>query len=187
MMSKPFELILSDGYRNAHIGTCLHNDPENRLYDFMAVKLLDTTFDYQLRFEVDTTSKIIQQYDIVWVNTPNDILLSPKVMAILNELCPQQIQIFDATIECKDGFIDMYKAINILNEFDVSDSEKSRYKYFDDGEIRGYHKFVIKDQPMESIHIARDARLRPKIILSATLKEAFEKAKVKGCDYWAGD
>jgi hypothetical protein len=40
---------------------------------------------------------------------------------------------------------------------------------------------------MEPIHIARDAKFHPSIIISATLKEAFEKAKVKGCDYWAGD
>ncbi len=40
---------------------------------------------------------------------------------------------------------------------------------------------------MEKIHICRDKSFRPKIIISSTLKEALEKAKVKGCKYGEGD
>jgi hypothetical protein len=189
-MSKPFKLTISDGYQNAHIGTRLHEDPEHRRYDFMRVKSLDVTHNYQLDYKVLTTSKIIQRYDVIWVDTPNDILLSSKAIQILNELCPEQFQVFDATIECKDVVLDTYKAINILNEVDVSDQEKRKFYYLSDNKtICGYERggFVIKDQPMEPIHIGREKHSHATIIISATLKEAFEKAKVKGCQYWTGD
>lgn len=189
-MSKPFELTIADGYPNAHIGTRLYEDPEHRRYDFMRVKPLDVTYNYQLDYRVLTTAKIIQKYDIVWVDTPNHILLSPKAIQILNEVCTEQFQVYDAKIECKDGLIDTYKAINILNEVDVSDPEKRKFSYLtDDKTICGYewNGFVIKDQPVEPIHIGREKHSHATIIISATLKDAFEKAKVKGCEYWEGD
>lgn len=159
----------------------MHNDPEDRLLDFMQVKPLDMTFDYQLRYEVLTSKKIIESYGIVWINTPVNVLFSPKAMKIIEALCPEQVQVFDTVIECKDGVVDTYKALNILNEVDVSDPEKSVMS-----KVIGYNKCVFKDLSIEPIHIAQDAKFHPAIIISATLKEAFEKAKIKGCKYWPG-
>ena len=186
-MNKPFEWTIQDYYPNKHIGIYMYDDPEDKIYDFMATRSLDTNYDYHLRFEVETTARIIQKHDTIFNNTPVDMLLSPRITDILLTLCPEQIQVFDAGIECKDGIVDTYKAINILNEVDVSDLQLSKFDYFKDGDIMGYKKFVIKDTPMEPIHIARDALFHPSIIISATLKEALEKAKIKGCRYWAGD
>lgn len=189
-MTKPFELTVSDSYFNAHIGTCQHNDPEDRLYDFIQVKPLDMSFDYQLNYEVLTSTKIIQRYDVVWINTPVAMLFSPKAMAILNDVCPDQFQTFDAIIHCKDGVVDTYKAINILNEVDVSNPERRKFYYLTDSKtVCGYERggFVIKDESIEPIHIGREKYSHATIIISATLKEAFEKAKIKGCKYWPGD
>lgn len=186
-MSKAFELRGPDRYPNSYIGEYLGDPMQVEVYDFMRVKLLDLNHDYNLRFEVLTTMDKIRKYDLVQVNTPNNYVFSPKAMEILAALCPDQIQIFDTVIECKDGNIAEYKAINILNEVDVSDPEKRKFDYFKDGQIMGYSKFVIKDQSMEPIHIGREKHSHATILISATLKEAFEKAKIKGCQYWAGD
>ena len=162
---------------------------QTEIYEFMRVKPLDVQHDYNLRFEVLTTMDKIQKYDLVQVNTPQRYLFSPKAMGILNELCPDQIQIFDTVIECKDGQITEYKAINILNEVDVSDPEKSKFQYLRDKlTVIGYRegKFIFKNHSLEPIHIGRD-KYASSIIISATLKEAFEKAKIKGCQYWPGD
>jgi len=189
-VNKPFEWTIQDYYPNKHIGIYMYDDPEDKIYDFMATRSLDTNYDYHLRFEVETTARIIQKHDTIFNNTPVDMLLSPRITDILLTLCPEQIQVFDAGIECKDGIVDTYKAINILNEVDVSDPEKRRFNYLSDQKtVVGYERkgFFIKDAPMEPIHIARDKYSHATIIISATLKEALEKAKIKGCRYWAGD
>ncbi|QOL19462.1 imm11 family protein [Candidatus Bodocaedibacter vickermanii] len=160
---------------------------QTEIYEFMRVKPLDINYDYNLRFEVLTTMGKIRKYDLVQVNTPHNYLFSPKAIEILTALCPEQIQIFDTLIQCKDGNITEYKAVNILNEVDVSDPEKSKYKYFDSGRVRGYEKYVFHDDCMGRNHIARDTKFHAPIIISPTLKEAFEKAKIKGCKYWGGD
>ncbi len=186
-MSKPFILKGSNRYPNSYIGTYLGDPMQVKVYDFMNVKPLGSNYDYDLRFEVLTMMDKIQKFDIVQVNTPHNYLFSSKAMKIIQALCPEQVQMFDSAIKCKDGVVNTYKALNILNEVDISDPGKSKYKYFDSGRIRGYDKYVFKDIGMESIHIFRDSRFHAPIIISATLKEAFEKAKIKGCQYWPGD
>ncbi len=168
----------------------MHNDPDDRLYDFMQIRPLAIEFDYQLRYEVLTTRKIIENYGVVWINTPVAAIFSPKAMNIIKEICPEQVQVFDTIIECKDGVIDTYKALNILNEVDVSDPEKRGFYYLTDNKtVAGYERggFIFKSEPMEPIHIGREKHSHATIIISATLKEAFEKAKIKGCKYWPGD
>ena len=194
-MSKPFKLSITDYYpRNAYPIYSGSDEAMDKTIDFMDTKPLDKRQDYDLRFKIKATEEKTKKLDVLFTNAMMSVLLSSKAIKILNELCPEQFQVFDTVIECKDCMIDTYKAINILNEVEVSDSEKSIYercpRSLDPEEsIAGYKwgGFVIKDQPMEPIHIARDAKFHPAIIISATLKEAFEKAKIKGCQYWAGD
>lgn len=186
-MSKPFKLSITDYYpRNAYPIYSGSDEALDKTLDFMDTKVLDVKFNYGLNFKTKALIKQTQKLDVLFTNAMMSVLLSPKAMTILNELCPDQIQIFDAKIECKDGMIDTYKAINILNEVDVSDSEKSELKDLGDGCIVGYRKFVIKDQPMEPIHIGREKNSSV-VMISATLKKAFEKAKIKGCQYRSGD
>ena len=194
-MGRPYELKGPSNYPNSHIGVFLGPmDQHEKVYDFMGVKELDESYDYHLRFGVETTEKIIRKYDSIQINTPISFLFSEKIISILQELCPDQIQVFDTVIECKDGIITDYKAVNILNEIDVSDPEKSKYeKYTKDLDpnesIAGYRRggFVMKEEMLEPIHIGRDKYSHATIIISSTLKEALEKAKVKGCKYGEGD
>jgi hypothetical protein len=182
-MSKPFELGIAEYYpRNAYPIYSGSDEAMDKTLDFMDTKVLDVKFNYELYFKIKATTEQTQKLDVLFTNAMMSVLLSSKTMVILNELCPEQFQVFDATIECKDGVVDTYKAINILNEVNVSDPEKSVMS-----KVVGYLKCVFKEQPIEPIHIARDAKFHPAIIISATLKEAFEKAKVKGCQYRSGD
>jgi hypothetical protein len=189
-MSQPYKLTLIDNYGNSRIpvykGNIQHSD--KLLEVFYAVKPIDSNEVYYLEYRVDAKMRGLKQYDVLFTTAYLE-LYSHKAIKIMQEICPDQIQVFDTVIECKDGVVDTYKAINILNAIDVSDPEKSKYKYFEDGHPFGYERggCVIKKEPMEPIHIARDKRSSATILISATLKEAFEKAKIKGCDYWAGD
>lgn len=189
-MNQPYKITVIDNYGNSRIPVYKGDRTNSKkiIMDFLDVKTLSIKENYYLEYKVDATMKGLKQYDVLFT-TAYLHLFSSKSISILHEVCPDQIQAFDTVIECKDGVVDTYKAINILNAIDVSDPEKSKYKYFEDGHPFGYERggFVIKKEPIEPIHIARDKRSSATILISATLKEAFEKAKIKGCQYWAGD
>jgi hypothetical protein len=182
-MRKPYELTIIDNYGNSRIPVYQGDiQSSDKILDaFYGIKHLDLNESYHLKYKVTAGTKSLGQYDVLFT-TAYLVLFSPKAVAVLNAVCQDQIQMFGTVIECKDGVIDTYKAINILHEVDVSDPEKSVMS-----KVAGYLKCVFKDEPMEPIHIARDAKFHPAIIISATLKEAFETAKIKGCQYWTGD
>ena len=187
-MSNPFKLEINNR-PNAHTGGYLASDPmKKKVYEFMRTQKLDLADDYDLRFQVETTLEKMRKYDVIGNNTPIRYLFGPKAMDILMQLCPDQIQVFNTVVKCKDGDLTEYKALNILNAVDVSNPEKSVYDYISEtlappGTICGYDKCVFKENCMGDIHIARDAKCKSIIIVSETLKNALEKAKVKGFEF----
>ncbi len=183
-MGRPYEWTVADKYpSNSYAIYDDSNDTIDKTLDYMVCKQLDLKEDYFLKFKTRAKVENFKKLDIVFTNAFMNILLSEKIISILQELCPDQIQVFDTVIECKDGTITDYKAVNILNEVDVVDLIKSKKS-----SVSGYLKYYLReDNCMEKIHICRDKGFRPKIIISSTLKEALEKAKVKGCKYGEGD
>jgi hypothetical protein len=187
-MTQPFKLTVSN-HPNAHTGVYLGDDNmQDKVYDFMSVHTLDLDFNYDLRFQVETTQERIKKYDCIDINTPVAYLFNQKIIDIFMEFCPNQIQVFDAIVKCKDGDLSGYKAINILNALDVSDPEKSEYIYFSEDlappdQVMMYKKCIFKKDCMGDLHIARDEKFRSAVIVSETLKNALQKAKVKGLDF----
>lgn len=184
-------MTISDDYGNKRVPVYKGDRIESKkiLHDFLDTKLLIDKNKYFLVYQVEVTIKSLKQYDILFTSAYLE-LYSPKAISILEKICPEQIQAFDTTIEYKDGNISDYKAINFLNEVDVSDPQLRTFRYLTDNKtIAGYDwgGFVIRNQSMEPIHIGREKHSHATIIISATLKEAFEKAKIKGCQYWPGD
>ena len=190
-MGRPYEWTVADKYpRDSYPIYDDSNDTIDKTLDFMACKLLDPSEEYFLKFKTRAKLENFKKLDIVFTNAFMSILLNKKIISILQEVCPDQIQVFDTVIECKDGVITDYKAVNILNEVDVSDPEKRKFYYLTNGtSIAGYDNrgFVMKEEMLEPVHIGRDKYSHATIIISSTLKEALEKAKVKGCKYGEGD
>jgi hypothetical protein len=182
-MGRPYEWTGISSYPQKMYAVYKGEGPQLNTMDFMQVKELDLEKDYDLVFVTPSTEKEVRRYDFILTNSCMNILLNEKIISLLQELCPEQIQMFDTVIECKDGVITDYKAVNILNEVDVVDLSKSKKS-----SVSGYLKYCLRaDDCMGEIHIGRDKSFKPKIIISSTLKEALEKAKVKGCKYGEGD
>ena len=189
-MGRPYEWTGISSYPQKMYAVYKGEGPQLNTMDFMQVKELDLEKDYDLVFVTPSTEKEVRRYDFILTNSCMNILLNEKIISILQEVCPDQIQVFDTVIECKDGVITDYKAVNILNEVDVSDPEKRKFYYLTNGtSIAGYDNrgFVMKEEMLEPVHIGRDKYSHATIIISSTLKEALEKAKVKGCKYGEGD
>lgn len=189
-MSNAYMLRISEAYpNNAYPIYKGSGEQIDETLDFMHAKSLNLDKDYHLDFKIKTTLNKANKLDVLFTNAFMNVLLSSKAVRILQDLCSDQIQVFDTVIECKDGVLTDYKAINILNEVDVSDPEQRKFYYLTDKTtIAGYERggFVMKKSGIEPIHIGRDKYSHATIIISSTLKEALGKAKVKGCKYGEG-
>lgn len=115
-MSKPYELTIIDNYGNSRIPVYQVDIQafNKTLEAFYGVKSLELKENYQLANKVTLGAKSLNQYDVLFA-TAYLVLLGSKAIRVLNEVSPEQIQLFDKVIECKDGIVDAYKAINISN------------------------------------------------------------------------
>lgn len=112
------------------------------------------------------------------------IIVSAKVLNILNEMCPNDFQAFEANVFVRDKKINNYYLINVLYEVEVIDKEKSIYSLITGtNAIRGFEKIVFKKVSLDGHEIVRNADYRSHVLVSDRLKEAFEKAKIKGVEF----
>ncbi len=149
----------------------------NRL-DFIQGKELNLK-NPDLILSVEISSEQLLKYDCL----PNNFgspLVNKKVLSILNKLCPEDFQVFDAEIRTKDGIETSYKILNIIRTIDSIDMKKSIYKLSPEGIPRNVQKLFFKKNCMGSYHMAREIYYHPLELVSKDLVQIFKKEKITG-------
>ncbi len=138
---------------------------------------------YQFIYRVDGDLKELSKWDVL-ANTFSSPLVNARALRVLNELCPNDFQVFDTTVKAKDGVTKEYKLLNILRLVDSIDMEKSMYTWSDPDEkcLINLKQLHFNSSCMQSTHLARDKQL-PMILVSRTLRDAFRKNKIKGAKF----
>ncbi len=144
---------------------------------------------YDLIYSVNAERKDLSKYDYL-PSSPSPII-NKKALDILLNLCPNDFQFFPVCLESgemvKEPFIieNEFWLININKLVDTIDLENSTLTLDDDNKIEDIRHLVFKERSMQdrAIHLARERLYRPHIIASLQLKEAFEKHKIKGCEF----
>ena len=136
-------------------------------------------------FYLHVTKEAIQKkYDSI----PNNTLLplvNQKIIDLLLELAPEEVQFFDAEIHCKDGVLRNYKLLNITHKIVGIDHEKTIHAAY------GFKYLTYKPGCMKQYKLARDEEYLGNILVTEEIKQAFERAKIKGIwfvrpeDYYA--
>ena len=135
--------------------------------------------NYDLILECGIKEDRFQEFDIL----PNNIgspIINQRTIKILSQICPDDFQAFPVTIINKPKIIDYenheYFLINITQEVDSIDREKSYLKFWEDGKrIRDIRKLFFKPGCMGAIHLAREQYFHPLELISPTLVKAFKK------------
>ena len=131
-------------------------------------------------FNFKCPSKFIENLGAI----PNDSaspLVREDVLEILDDLIGDEIQIFDTEIHTKDGMLNNYKLINILNEVPGVNLDESICKYMtDEVTINGFKFLTLKENCLGKFNLARLEEQSSYILVSEALKERFEKNKIKG-------
>ena len=147
--------------------------------------------DFDLIFHSATTLEKQTQYDCI-PNNAAVLLVNERALKILEDICPDDFQAFEATIISEEQIhppfeVKDYKLINITKLVDALDVEKSECKYFTDGAVSGTNKLALKENCMGPVHLARDKTLHSHILCSEGLKKAFTKAKIRGVKFLRDD
>ena len=143
---------------------------------------------YDLVFHAEVEEAVFTKYDCL-PNNKYAPLVNARVLEILQELCPHDIQAFPATIvsEVPEKFAfenHDYWVVNITKTVDGIDKELSDFDKFESGRIKDIHKLILRDvQCMGSSHIVRQHDYHVEILVSPTLVKAFKKAKIKGVKF----
>lgn len=171
---------IPDEWPNKRIGKCVENTGTDR-FAFMNASYLnphevvcpDVVFECQEKFLFE-----------VLPNSGFLLITSDKVIDILNAICPNDFQTFEANIYANDKKIEGYKLINILNSVDIVDKEKSKFKTFKGtSHIMSFDKIVYKHESLIAHDIVRNADYKSHILVSDRIKVAFENAKIKGVQF----
>jgi hypothetical protein len=128
-----------------------------------------------------TMAEIEKKYDCI-PNNASAPLVNQKVIDLLLQLVPDDVEFFDTEVRCKDGIFHNYKLLNITRTITGIDHEKSIYSLIEStNAILGFKYLTYKPGSMSQHKLARDKEYLGNILGSEEFKLAFEKNKVKRC------
>lgn len=148
--------------------------------------------DYDLIYDSEILPEVfLGKYD-VWPNNGVAPVVNQRVVDVMNNLCPDQVQFFPIMLKNANSKMPVfanhdYFLMNICQTYNGVDMEKSTCTYFRDGDISGFNKLSFLESGHEQMpHIARLEMARSHIVVSSELVKAFKKAKIKGVKFIEG-
>lgn len=136
--------------------------------------------DKPIIFNMKLSVKEASAFDNI-INTSSCLLANQKIIDILKKEAPDEVQFFDAEIKCKDGIITNYKLVNITQEVEGVDHEKSHYnKMIHADAISGFMRLKLVKNCIKNYKISRLKEYSSHILVTEEIKQAFEAARVTG-------
>jgi hypothetical protein len=118
-------------------------------------------------------------------NSGQLLIVSKKILDILEEICPQDIQVFEANVYIGEKKIPNYYLLNVVNAVDVLDKGKSEYSTIKGTDaILNFKKIVYKFEGLpNNHHIVRNLDYKSHVLVSDVLKEIFERNNIIGVQF----
>jgi len=151
-------------------------------FDFMQCKVLPKNNVYDLIMDVRGPMRLARRFGYLGT-TFSSPLVNEKVLRILQELCPNDFQVFPARIQASDGIMTEYSILNLLYEIDYVNYEHSIPKGSQDEGIWGFEHLVMHPGALQGHHIGRLKETHSFILVSEEFVKAFEKAYIKGAEF----
>lgn len=155
-------------------------DVNPRHVEFLLGKRIDTKGDailFFLKGKVSLAS--ISRYDFLYSDGAE--VVSENVAKVLNEICPNDIQLLPAVVNVNGVFLKGYYALNLLKSEPALDLENCVFFYLgeDADAPRRFEKIALLDKEPSS-DIFRASEKRTSVVLSDRLAKELEKVSVKG-------
>ncbi|WP_028389331.1 imm11 family protein [Legionella fairfieldensis] len=144
------------------------------------VRLANKKVDKKIIFVHEMLQAKIGSYDCIPNNSASP-LVNQKIVDLLLELAPADVQFFDTEVHCKNGILTNYKLLNVTSTIVGIDHEKSIYtKMSQVDAIAGFRYLTYRPGCMGHHKIARDEEYPGNLLVTEEIKQVFEKEKIKG-------
>lgn len=174
----PYIWCIPEDYPEKCIGIYDRKRSPDRFEFKKGVKLPDTIGLPIFQFEV-SAEKLTK-----WDELPNSAdvpLVNQRLLDLLLKLAPNDIQVFDARLETKDGILPGYKLINVTNTVYGIDHEASECSYITGTRTpRSIKRLSYKENCLGNHQMARDAECHSHLLVSPVIREAFMTGKIRG-------
>jgi hypothetical protein len=153
-------------------------------YSFLSGKELDPkTIKLVPRVNFEAKKEHLLGYDCL-PNNSGGPLVNKKMIELLREIAPSDVQFFPAQIMCLDGELEGYFFLNVTHLMQGIDHDQSIYSMLDlpDGAkiIYTVRKLALKPGCMKGHDLGRDQDLKTDLLVSQKIYDAFQAAKIKG-------
>ncbi|MGG1674167.1 imm11 family protein [Neobacillus sp. NRS-1170] len=170
---------IPDKYPNKRIGEYIKGSSTDRFVFRQGKVISEAVISPKIVFEC--SEKYLSD---VLPNSGQLIVVSTKVLDILQDVCPQDIQVFDANVFVGEKKIPNYYLINIVNAVEVINKEASEFTTIKGtNAILGFEKIVYKVDGLGQFNLVRNADYHSHILVSDYIKKRFEKEKIKGVQF----
>jgi hypothetical protein len=126
-----------------------------------------------INFNKTTKEQLQKRFDCL-PNNYSSPLINQKIVDILAELAPNDVQFFDTEVRCQGEILPDYKILNIASVIKGIDHRKSIPNSI------GFNYLTYIPGCMGKHKITRDDEYIGNILVTEEIKQAFEKAKIKG-------
>lgn len=169
---------IPENYKNREVGKY---DKNNSPDDYWLTKgQLLTEFSPTPIVHFKITKKHALKFDCL-LNNSLVPLINEKLKNILDEISPNDIQLFPAKVMCTDGELDGYYFLNITHLIKGIDHEKSIYTKMKIADaISRFHYLTYTKGCMGEYKLARDYEYRENLLVSEKIKLVFDKEKITG-------
>ncbi|MDP3371288.1 MAG: hypothetical protein Q8S21_00095 [Candidatus Paracaedibacteraceae bacterium] len=143
---------------------------------------------YDLIFHSEVKPSVFTQYDNLANNGGGLLLVNKKIIDILLQVCPDDIQIFPAIIlpenPKKMTFENHnYWVLNLTKTVDVIDKENSTYTQLENLGLKFPKTVTYVQNSMGDVHIGRQYNYQPDVIASPELVKIFKREKITGLKF----
>ncbi len=143
------------------------------LLDAASTKCPDIVFECDKKYLSD-----------VLPNSGSMLVVSRKVIDILESFCSKDFQVFEANVYVKEKKISGYYLLNLTSSLQVIDKEKSLFRTMKNSTaILKFDKIVYSVEDITNNDIVRNSDYLSHVLVSKRLKEVFEKEKIKGVEF----
>jgi len=135
-------------------------------------------------FFFEASSKHLGEWDSL-CNDAGLPIVGPRIIQILTEIAPDDVEFLDVQIATRQGELVGYKLLCILNAINGLDHERSEYTLIaETEEIGGFRRLEYVPSCLGDLQLARDAEYLPHILVGEELQERFVTAGIRGVELY---
>ena len=180
-MNPPHLWFPPEDYSQSILGCYNDENAPSSLSFIRAMPILETIGLPSFKFAAQRSRLV--RYDVL-PNTIGVPLISPRVAALLANICPAEFQLIPCKIHTADAPIEDYSLLNVLVEISGIDHAHSSLLMFPkDNCIISVKRLRYATGAMGRHHLAREREYHPFLWVSDEVVQKFALAKFKGYEF----